>query len=498
MTNKIFLSIVIGFFAGVFVSSFFELNSAVAFFVAGLGLALIIFGYFNLSSRKIFLSAALFLIFVSVGILRFHIKDIQQEKQILDNFVGQEVEVLGTISAEVEQRQSTQRIIMDAESITLRGENYGITSKILVSTEFYPEFQYGEEIKVVGEIEKPENFITDIGREFDYINYLKKDSIFYTMSFAEVESIGDSKRNLKSGILSIKEKFLNSIEKVVPKPESALLSGLLLGVKESLGKDLEQAFIDTGLIHIIVLSGYNVTIIAEAVIKTLSFLSVTAGIYVGGIFIILFAIMTGGGATIIRASIMALLALIARATGRRYEITRALLLAAMVMILHNPYILVFDISFQLSFLATLGLIYMAPIFEKLFKFMPTFLGLREITAATFGVQVFVLPFILYKIGNLSVVAPITNLLVLPLIPATMFYGFLTGLFGLLSGILAAPFGFITFILLKFEIFIVELFAGFSFASLTVSRFPFVLVLICYALIFWWIRKYERKNREKVS
>lgn len=144
----------------------------------------------------------------------------------------------------------------------------------------------------------------------------------------------------------------------------------MLGVKESLGEGLEEDFVDTGLVHIVVLSGYNVTIIAEAIIRTLSFVSVMAGIYIGGIAIAVFAIMTGAGATIIRASIMAILALIARATGRRYEITRALFIAGFLMILENPYILLYDISFQLSFLATVGLIYLSPVFENIFKFFP--------------------------------------------------------------------------------------------------------------------------------
>lgn len=499
MNNKIFLSIFFGFLLGVFISSFVAFSLSFAFLIAILAIAILLLAAFRLVPRKIFLLLSLSLIFFSLGVARFYVKDINQDKHVLDNFLGHSVEITGIITNEVEHRQATQKIILEAESIMLLQRSYETDAKILVSTELYPEFSYGDRIVVSGELARPENFTTDIGKEFDYENYLKKDGIFYTMSFVDTELVdsGNGKK-LKSAILDVKEKFLQKIDRVIPKPASSLLSGLLLGVKESLGKDLEQDFIDTGLVHIIVLSGYNVTIIAEAVIKTLSFLSVMAGIYVGGAFIILFAIMTGAGATIIRASIMAILALVARGTGRRYEITRALLLAAMIMIIHNPYILVFDISFQLSFLATIGLIYMAPIMERIFRFMPKTLGIREITAATIGVQVFVLPFILYKIGNLSVVAPITNLLVLPLIPATMFYGFLAGVLGFISHIVAIPFGFIAFALLKYEIFVVELFAKLPFANITISRFPFILVIICYILLIWWIKKFNERREEKTT
>lgn len=497
MTNKIFLSIVIGFFAGVFIASFVTLGATVALFIALLGVICIALSYFEFVPKKIFLLVALFLIFFSVGALRFHAKDINQAKNVLDNFVGEEVEIVGVITNEVEHRQSSQRIILEAEQITFNRSDYKIDSKILVSTELFPEFSYGDRISVSGELSEPENFTTEIGKEFDYINYLRKDGIFYTVSFADVELLvtGEGKK-LKSAILKLKGKFLSSIESIIPAPQSSLLSGLLLGVKESLGKDLEQDFVDTGLVHVIVLSGYNVTIIAEAIIKTLSFLSVTAGIYVGGFAILLFAIMTGAGATIVRASIMAILALIARATGRNYEITRALIFAAFVMVLHNPYILVFDISFQLSFLATVGLIYLTPVFEKFFKFLPKALAIREITSATLATQLFVLPFILYKIGNLSLIAPITNLLVLPLIPATMFYGFLAGLFGLITSILGMPFGFIAFLLLKFEIGVVEIFARLPFANIEISQFPLILTIVCYGLLFWWISKWYVRHKEK--
>lgn len=499
MSNKIFFSIFSGFIVGVFVSSFVTINLSLSFLIGVIGVAMLMLAAFGLIPKKLFLSVALALVLCSLGTARFYLKDSQQQKYVLDNFVGRETEITGVIMGEVEHRQATQRIILEAEYITLMGRDYETRAKVLVSTELYPEFSYGDRIVVSGTLERPKNFTTDVGKEFDYINYLKKDGIFYTVSFADVELVGTGYgRPLKSAILGLKTRFLDKIERVIPKPESSLLSGLLLGVKESLGKDLEQDFVDTGLVHIIVLSGYNVTIIAEAVIKTLSFLSVMAGIYVGGAFIVVFAVMTGAGATIIRASIMALLALIARATGRHYEITRALLLAAMIMVIHNPYILVFDISFQLSFLATLGLIYMAPIMERIFRFLPNVLAIREITGATLGVQIFVLPFILWKIGNLSIVAPLTNLLVLPLVPATMFYGFVAGMLGFITHLIAAPFGFIAFALLKYEIFVVELFARLPFASVTVAKFPLVLVIISYILLIWWIKSYHARTKEKIA
>lgn len=497
MTNKIFISIAAGFLSGIFVSSFVQVSPTVAFLVAVVAAAFIAVCSVGLFPKKLFLLLAIALLAFSVGALRFYTKDFAANNHILDNFLDENVTVTGVINEEVEHRQNSQRLIVRAEKIEYLGEEYPVSTKILVSTELFPELVFGERIKINGKIEKPENFITDIGKEFDYVNYLRKDNIYYTLSFANVEVVGVGKVNpIKSEILKIKSKFLGAIDVQIPAPESSLLSGLLLGVKESLGPDLEQAFVDTGLVHIIVLSGYNVTIIADAIIKTLSFLSVTAGIYLGGLAIAIFVIMTGAGATIVRAGIMAILALVARATGRPYEITRALILAAIIMVAVNPYILVFDISFQLSFLATIGLIFLSPVFANFFRFIPKTLGLREIVSATLATQVFVLPFILYKIGNLSLIAPLTNVLVLPTVPATMLFGFLSGTFGFISHFLAAPFGFIAYLLLKYQISVVQFFAGLSFSSLEISRFPAVLTFAFYAGVFWLLGKSKLKFKNK--
>lgn len=496
MSERIFIFSASGFFGGVLASSYFSVSLSLIGVFALISISFLLLGFLGWGNKKVFFSLAIFFVLFALGALRFYVKDVSEPKNELDNFTDEKVEIIGVIKNEVEQKSSSQRMVVAGENIIFREHQYPIESNILVSTDLFPEFKYGELVKVSGKITNPKNFITDAGTEFDYIDYLKKDSIFYTMSFANAQILEDGKGNpIKTKILEVKSKFLDSIKRSIPAPESSLLSGLLLGVKSSLGETLQQDFVNTGLVHVVVLSGYNVTIIAEALIRALSFLSIAAGIYIGAGAIIVFVVMTGAGATITRAGIMALLALIARATGRNYEITRALIVAAFLMILQNPYILVFDISFQLSFLATLGLIYMSPVFKEKFKFLPEKFGIREIAASTIGVQISVLPFILYKMGNLSIVAPITNLLVLPLIPGTMLLGFITGVFSLISPILAAPVGFLAFIFLKFEIFIVQTFSHLPFSTIKTANFPFILVLILYIFIGWYLWRYNKKHKQ---
>lgn len=479
MRDKIIFISIFSFLAGVFMRSFLFVPTFY-FWIFGIVSFVLLIGFLFIKNKNI-LFISISLICVLLGIFRYDYKDVREPKTVFDDLVQQEISFEGIVLREPDRRENSQRLVVGFENV-----------RVLVSTELFPEFTYGDLLKVSGTLQKPENFKTDIGKEFDYVNYLSKDSIYYTISFADVSLVSSSNGNsFISFLLKTKNKFLETIESIIPPPQSSLLGGLLLGTKQSLGQELQQNFVDTGLVHIVVLSGYNVTIIAEAIMRFLSFLPLTLGIVVGSFSIVFFALMTGAGATIVRASVMAILALIARATGNAFNITRALLIAGFLMVLQNPYILYFDLSFQLSFLATIGLIYLSPLFEKYFMWLPKNFGLREIASATIATQVFVLPFILYKMGTLSLIAPITNLIVLPLIPTTMFFGFITGVVGLLSETLAMPFGFISNLFLKFEIFIVKTFSAPSFSAIEVRTFPLLLVLVIYAIIFWILYKHYK-------
>jgi ComEC/Rec2-related protein len=196
----------------------------------------------------------------------------------------------------------------------------------------------------------------------------------------------------------------SSIEKMIPEPESGLLSGLLLGSKKALSDEWVERFRASGLVHMVVLSGYNITIVADSIIKFFSFLPV----FVSNIFavfgILAFALMTGATPTTVRASIMALVAIFSRHTGRTYLAGRALIFAGFVMVLNNPKILAFDFSFQLSFLATVAIILLSPKIKDYLNFVTEKFGLREIVASTLATQIFVAPLLLFRSGQLSILS----------------------------------------------------------------------------------------------
>jgi len=183
---------------------------------------------------------------------------------------------------------------------------------------------------------------------------------------------------------------------------------------------------------------------------------------------------------------MAILALVARATGRNYDIARALILAAVLMTFFNPLILVYDVSFQLSFLATIAVIFLSPKIEKYFMWVTTRFKLRDIISVTSAAYIFVLPFILYKMGNLSLVALPANILILPFIPFTMLLGFLTGFAGLIYYVFSLPFGYIAYLFLHYELSVINFLSNIPFSAVFFSNFPLFLTILIYFYFLYWL------------
>jgi competence protein ComEC len=407
-----------------------------------------------------------------LGVYRFHDADLSSSP-VLDPRVGGQVVLSGVIVDEPDQRENNQKLTVE----TKLGKS---KIKVVLSASLDEDYRYGDALDFSGQLSKPENFPTDQGKEFDYVNYLRKDGVLYTVNFPEIKVTARGQGNkVKATLFWVKNIFLEKINAVIPDPESLLLAGLILGERSNFSTEMREKFIDTGTIHIVALSGYNVTIVAEWIMRMLAFLPLNVAFAGGIVAIALFVIMAGGQATAVRAGSMAVLALVARATGRTYDVARALALAGVAMIFFNPFVLVYDVSFQLSFIATVAVIFFAPKVEGYFQWVTPRFKLRDVVSVTTAAYIFVLPFILYNMGNLSLVALPANILVLPFIPITMGLGFFTSFFGVFHHLLSVPFGYMAYLALHFELGVIDFFSRVPFAAFPVPDFPLVLTLIIY-------------------
>jgi competence protein ComEC len=189
---------------------------------------------------------------------------------------------------------------------------------------------------------------------------------------------------------------------------------------------------------------------------------------------------------------MVLVALLAKHTNRDYKASRILGFTIVLMLAPNPLLLVFDPSFQLSVLATIGLIWVSPLVSEKLTAVTERFGLREILSTTIATQVTVLPFLVYSMGNLSLVSLPVNILILSFIPLTMLLGFVTGLFGLVSLYLSFIPGVFTYALLRYELFVVRVGASIPMSEVMLPAFSPAFLIVIYVAIFAGLHYFKKR------
>ena len=442
---------------------------------------------------RFFLGVVMVLCCVALCVLRVSIFLQNEAAQTLPHFIGKSVMVVGRVSDDPDKRETSLHLTIEVQTVGSSSVSGGLLA--LVPRESH--VLYGDVVTMRGVLEAPKAFETGTGHTFDYPNYLRVRGISTEMSRATLVKSTSTSASLQGALFWLKHTFEASLDRLFAEPQNALLQGILLGERRGIPKDMIQKFVDSGLVHVVVLSGYNISIVSEGVFRALSFLPRTAGFISGGFTMILFALLVGGGATTLRALIMAGIALLARYMHRSAIALRSLAVAAVGMALWNPLIVLYDPSFILSVGATFGLITLSPWVEsrlsrlKLFS-NQRFLGARSIAASTIAVEIFILPALLYFSGVLSLLSVPANVLALPVVPAAMLLGFLAGLLGLISPLL----GFIPMLgadaLLRWMLLVTTTAASIPFGVAVIPQFSGWIVLACYIPLTWFaILKYQK-------
>ena len=355
---------------------------------------------------------------------------------------------------------------------------------VLVQVRNYPEFHYGDLINFNGTIKALD--------DSSYSRYLAKERISGTVDFPTIELIKSNQGNfIKAKLLALKDKTIEVFHQTLPSEKSAFLSGLTLGEKEEFSKDFKEAMAKSGTSHLVALSGYNISIIVGVIFSL--FLSTFRlgrkwAFWLSILIVNLFVLMTGAEASVVRAAIMGIIALLAKETGRIYSFRNAIIFAGFLMILVNPKILTFDIGFQLSFLAVIGLVYLSPIISKLFHLKKESLfDWQENFSTTLSAQLMVAPLLISSFSYFSPLSFLTNILILSVIPITMALGFILAAIGFVFMPLALIFAWFVNIFLSYEIFIIKFFSRFNFLSIASVSYLFItfyyLILITFMFSF---------------
>lgn len=359
---------------------------------------------------------------------------------------------------------------------------YNFKGKVISYLPLYPEYEQEAILDIHCKLTKPGPLIDARGREFFYDQYLAKDNIRAICQWPQIKIVGQE-RGVVYHLYRVKKYLWQSLNNNLVEPASSLAKAMLLATSREVPAPVNTAFARVGLSHVIAISGMHLIIIAwllQAVLIALG-LARKSSVWLVFIIILFYLYLTGLPGSAVRATIMLFVVLLGRAFGRPSLSFYSLLWSADIIVLLNPHVLLYDIGWQLSFLAVLGLLCYVKFFNKFLFFIPETLAMREICAVTLAAQVFTTPLIVYYFGIFSIVAPLANLIILPLATITLVLSMLLALFGfwpLLAQTLAWP----LFVFLKIMVLVAEYLASWPLAYINLGVLPWFYLLATFIFL----------------
>jgi competence protein ComEC len=490
--SKILFYFCISSILGIFLNSLINISQPVL-----LGfLILAVFLIFILWKHRKLVVIGFCLIFLVLGIWKHQAAEVKISESELRNFNDKSgsIILIGIIDEEPILKEKSQNFDLETETLEFGGKILKISGKVLVTVTRYPEYKYGDKLKITGQLKTPEKL-----EGFNYKDYLAKDGIYSVMAFPKIEKIDENYGNsVIKTLISFKNKLKESLNRVIPQPHSAFLEALLFGEEQNISKEWKDKLNLTGTRHLTAVSGMNITIISAILLNFLLILGLwrNQAFYFSVIILILYILMIGAPASVVRAGIMAILFLIGQHFGRLSSASRAIIIAAAFMLFQNPLLLRLDVGFQLSFLGVMGLIYLQPIFSDLFKKIPNFLQLRNNLAATISAQIFTFPILIYNFGRITILSPISNILILPLIPLVTILGFIFAFIGIFFQSLAQILSWSAYLMLNYITKIIDFFSKISWSNFTFKNVPWIFVVLFYSILVLLTVWLQRRKKLK--
>lgn len=475
--NRPILFITAAYIGGIIIASLTGINHIVAFIITLAALTT----YLILHKKE---ERLIFLLFACLGMLTFsftngyfapnHIKNFTSDEK--DLFISAVVASDPEISDDRAYFYAEVRSISDKATTT---ENMTGMVRVTLEKTIAALPKYGDEIIIKGKLRSPEKPRNP--GEFDYRRYLSLRRVYYTVYAKDTacELTGKNSGNWFFRLsYAAKEKLLSIIYSSLPADEARILDGLMLGNQRAIPDDVYDRFKTTGTVHILAVSGMNVGMIGFVVFLLLKLMRVNRKICAAITMVLItgFMIITGAGGSIIRATIMSYAILIGILIERDVDVYTSLSAAAFFILLFNPASL-FDPGFQMSFLATAGIVYFIDWFGALFPKMPAWL--KDTLATTAAAQIFLTPVMVNTFHQLSLISVLANMIIVPLSGTISTLGYFMWLFGLVSATLAKVLGASIWALIRLMMGVVDLMAMAPYAAISVKTLPWIYVVFYY-------------------
>jgi competence protein ComEC len=449
-------------------------------------------GRLNLSLRREFVVLGMaVLTALFAGALRYQLSvPPQSDKQIgSHNDAGYDVLVTGTLREPPDVRDGYTNLRLQVSELDAGAGPVAARGLLLARVPPNLELHYGDHVRLRGRLQTPPS-----NEEFSYRDYLARRGIRSYMPSASVTQLpGRGGSPILRLIYAWKEASLANVYRLFLDPEASLLAGILLGVDTGLPARLRQAFNDTGTAHIIAISGFNIAVIAGVLVVVFNrLLGARLGALAAGAGILLYTVFVGADPPVLRAALMGLVGLLAVQIGRRQVGINTLAAVCACMALIGPLIL-WDVGFQLSVLATLGLIlYGGPFMAAAKSFVervlpasearPYISSVAQFVLLTFAAQITTLPIVAYHFRQISLVAPIANAFILPAQPAVMLLGGASVLASLFVFPVGQLLAWAAWPLTTYTIRMVELFDRAPHAVIYLGSFSLSTALLFYAVL----------------
>lgn len=367
-------------------------------------------------------------LFLGAGWYQFRQPQIDAFHVAFYNDRSYEMLATGTLAEPPDYRDSYTNLRVQVYALDTGSGDLPVSGLILARIQPNQEYEYGQRVRLRGFLKTPPE-----NEDFSYRDYLARDGVYSYMSTAEVTVLPGSGGNpFMKSVYALKARLLENTHQLFNDPEASLLAGILLGVDTGLTRSLQDAFKNTGTAHIIAISGFNIAIIAGiffSMFKTLLGERLGAAAAVAGIAF--YTILVGADSAVVRAALMGSISLFARQVGRRNSGLNALAVVAFIMAIANPMV-VWDVGFQLSFFATLGLILYAEPFSNftgnvISKFSKQDNSrltqiINDNIILTFAAQLTTIPIMAYHFKQISLISFLANPFILPVQPLVMIVG----------------------------------------------------------------------------
>lgn len=379
------------------------------------------------------------------------------DKNSIAHLVDQSVLISGQVISTVLKADQTQLVLDD-----LIADGTPRDDRLLMFVPRYPELTFGDIISLRCDLARPLPF-----DGFRYDQYLASRDIFaLCYSYQSPLHIGQAPKSFTSTLMSFRARALSATHQLFEEPSSYLLAGLIFGADE-LNDDWQTDFRRTGTAHITVASGYNIGLVVYWIVMLSAYFGIRRQRVFGvvGLGLVAYVMIAGGEAPVVRAAILASVVLIANYVERKSNGFHLWLLVGAIMLLFNPLLLFYDVGWQLSMLSTFGLLVVEPRLRQFLLWLPERYELRKSLSSTLSATLSTLPVTVFSFGNFSPIAPIANLLILPLIPFSMLSGLLAITIASANSLVGLWFSVLPSALLKYILVIIS----------SLSRLPFAYV-----------------------